>query len=83
MIAIMGGIDALIFTAGIGENDTELRADVIKGLSYAGFSLDEVANNSKISKISSENGAVALVMPTNEEVMIARETAALISNEQK
>jgi acetate kinase len=83
MIAIMGGIDALIFTAGIGENDTELRADVIKGLSYAGFSLDEMANNSKISKISSENGAVALVMPTNEEVMIARETAALISNEQK
>jgi acetate kinase len=83
MIAVMGGIDALVFTAGIGENDSELRADVIKGLSFAGFSLDEAANNAKIGKISHEVGPVALVMPTNEEVMIARETAALISNDYK
>jgi len=83
MIAIMGGIDALIFTAGIGENDSELRAEIIKGLSFAGFSLDAAANHAKARKISGEIGPVALVVPTNEEVMIARETATLISNEHK
>ena len=83
MIAIMGGIDAFIFTAGIGENDSELRAEIIKGLSFAGFSLDAAANHVKARKISGEIRPVALVVPTNEEVMIARETSALISNEHK
>jgi len=83
MIAVMGGIDALVFTAGIGENDPELRADVIKGLEFAGFSLDETANNAKNRKISTAMGPVALVVPTNEEVMIARETAVLIDRDHK
>ena len=83
MIAVMGGIDALVFTAGIGENDPELRADVIKGLEFAGFSLDETANKAKNRKISTAMGPVALVVPTNEEVMIARETAVLIDRDHK
>jgi len=79
----MGGIDALVFTAGIGENDPELRADVIKGLEFAGFSLDQTANKAKNRKISTAMGPVALVVPTNEEVMIARETAVLIDRDHK
>ena len=80
MIAVLGGIDALIFTAGIGENDSELRANIMKGLKFLGFVLDENANKTKARKISAEEGRIALVMPTNEEIMIARETADIIRN---
>ncbi len=80
MIAVLGGIDALIFTAGIGENDSELRANIMKGLKFLGFVLDENANKTKARKISAEEGPIALVMPTNEEIMIARETADIIRN---
>ena len=83
MIAVLGGIDALVFTAGIGENDTQLRADLIRGLSFMGFALDEAANAGKKRMISGEVGPVALVIPTNEEVMIARETAMLIDCKHK
>ena len=83
MIAVLGGIDALVFTAGIGENDRQLRADLIRGLSFMGFALDEAANAGKKRKISGEVGPVALVIPTNEEVMIARETAMLIDCKHK
>ena len=80
MIAVLGGIDALIFTAGIGENYSELRANIMKGLKFLGFVLDENANKTKARKISAEEGRIALVMPTNEEIMIARETADIIRN---
>jgi acetate kinase len=80
MIAALGGIDALVFTAGIGEHDAQLRADVIKGLSFAGFSLDAEANTRQTRQISGGSGPTALVIPTNEELMIARETAALLSS---
>ena len=83
MIAVLGGIDALVFTAGIGENDRQLRADLIRGLSFMGFALDEAANAGKKRMISGEVGPVALVIPTNEEVMIARETAMLIDCKHK
>ena len=80
MIAALGGIDALVFTAGIGEHDAQLRADVIKGLSFAGFSLDAEANTRQTRQISGGSGPAALVIPTNEELMIARETAALLTS---
>ena len=81
MIAALGGIDALVFTAGIGEHDAQLRADVIKGLRFAGFLLDAEANARETRQIiSSGSGPAALVIPTNEELMIARETAALLTS---
>jgi len=79
MIAVLGGIDGLVFTAGIGEHDAQLRSDVVNGLSFAGFSLDQTANAGHLSKISSKDGPTALVIPTNEELMIARETVALLN----
>ena len=81
MIAALGGIDALVFTAGIGEHDAQLRADVIKVLRFAGFLLDAEANARETRQIiSSGSGPAALVIPTNEELMIARETAALLTS---
>jgi acetate kinase len=79
MIAALGGIDGLVFTAGIGEHDAQLRSDVVNGLSFAGFSLDQAANEGHFSKISGKDGPTALVIPTNEELMIARETAATLN----
>ena len=52
----------------------------MKGLKFLGFVLDENANKTKARKISAEEGRIALVMPTNEEIMIARETADIIRN---
>lgn len=78
LASALGGVDALIFTAGIGENDAELRADVANGLSYLGFALDGDANSKRGEKISKADKPVALVLPTNEEMMIARQTAVLL-----
>lgn len=78
LASALGGVDALIFTAGIGENDAELCADVINGLSYLGFALDADANRKRDEKISKSDKPIALVLPTNEEMMIARQTAALL-----
>lgn len=83
MIAALGGIDAFIFTAGIGEHDAELRADIINGLKFAGFSLDSIGNKSKARQISGTTGPKALIIPTNEELMIARETASLLTDNLK
>lgn len=78
LASALGGVDALVFTAGIGENDAELRADVVNGLSFLGFTLDADANSKRGEKISKTDKPVALVLPTNEEMMIARQTAALL-----
>jgi acetate kinase len=79
LIAALGGIDALVFTAGIGENDPVLRADVINSLGFTGLQLDPEANRHNAHTISQKDGPIALVVPTNEEIMIAREAAAIIS----
>ncbi len=77
----MGGLDAIVFTAGIGENDTEMRETVMKRLeSTLGIICDETANNTRGKEImvSSANSKVqAWLIPTNEEVMIARDTFRL------
>ena len=78
LASALGGVDALVLTAGLGENDAELRADVVNGLSYLGFTLDADANQNRAYKISTRDAPLALIVPTNEEVMIARQTAALI-----
>ncbi len=79
--AAMGGIDAVVFTAGIGENSPLIRAMVCEGLEFLGIRLDETNNNETIGKeqtISSPGSKVkVLVIPTNEERMIALDTIAL------
>jgi acetate kinase len=78
LIAALGGIDGLVFTAGIGENDAATRAEVIAGLSWAGFTLDEAANRTGGPRISTGSGPEAWVIPTNEELVIARQTQGVL-----
>ena len=73
LIAALGGIDGLIFTAGIGENDAATRAEVIGGLAWVGLRLDAAANLSGGPLISTGAGPKAWVVPTNEELVIARQ----------
>ena len=82
--AIMNGLDAVVFTAGIGENSTMLRERVCVDMEYLGIELDKEANNkafrlSDSAKISKDSSKVAVyVIPTNEELVIARDTAAIV-----
>jgi acetate kinase len=79
-VAALGGVDAIVFTAGVGENDLAMRQKIVSGLGWLGVSLDTHANQTKQTRISSTNSAVAvLVIPTNEELAIALETAKSLS----
>ncbi|PVE20757.1 acetate kinase [Microvirga sp. KLBC 81] len=78
LVAALGGIDGLVFTAGIGENDVATRAEVIAGLAWAGLTLDEAANRTGGPRISSRSGPTAWVIPTNEELVIARQTRSVL-----
>lgn len=78
--AAMGGVDAVIFTAGVGENDKAIRAMVCAGLDFMGLKLDGAANDvrGKETVISAADSKVkVLLIPTNEELMIAIDTAEL------
>ena len=79
-IAALGGVDAIVFTAGIGENSPIIRKLVLERLSYLGIKVDDVANNRRgsIEEISTKDSKVkAFVIPTDEELMIAKDTVAL------
>ncbi len=81
--AVMGGLDCIVFTAGIGENTPIVRKGVCEGLEFLGVQFDDEANAKKndgsIREISSKNSKVkVLIIPTNEELVIARETAQLL-----
>ena len=79
--AIMGGVDVIVFTAGVGENGPETREACLKGLEFLGVEIDTERNavRGKVREISKENCKVkAFVIPTNEELMIARDTVKLI-----
>ena len=79
--AAMGGVDAIVFTAGIGENDKTLRKEVTSGLEFLGVAIDDEKNSVRGQEIdiSAEGAKVkTLVIPTNEELMIAIETKALV-----
>jgi len=79
LAAVLGGIDGLIFTAGIGENSPEIRRRICRASSWLGVELDEVANARKGPRISTPRSKVSSwVIPTNEEQMIARHTGALL-----
>jgi acetate kinase len=78
MAAVLGGLDALVFTAGIGERSPAIRARACAGLAWLGLALDADANASSERVVSAPGSAVAaLVLPTDEERVIARETIAL------
>ena len=75
--AAMNGVDAIVFTAGVGENATWVREEVLEGVSFLGVEIDKEKNNvrGKLTEISTPNSKVkAFVIPTDEEVMIARDT---------
>ena len=78
--AAMGGVDAIIFTAGVGENSADQRMAIASGLEFMGVKMDAEANNTrgKETVISAADSQVkVLLIPTNEELMIALDTAAL------
>lgn len=84
--AALGGVDAVVYTAGIGENDPPLRADCVEGLGYMGLKIDAAKNDAPKRKdvpgweIGADGaGAYIFVIPTDEELMIARDTVALVN----
>ena len=79
LTAVLGGIDGLVFTAGIGENSPEVRRRICAASTWLGIELDETANANGGPKISSAASKVSVwVIPTNEELMIARHAGALL-----
>ncbi|WP_419784926.1 acetate/propionate family kinase [Pseudodesulfovibrio sp.] len=82
-MAALGRVDGIVFTAGIGENDDIVRAETIKGLEPYGMKINAEANairSKEPRKISTDDSAVSIwVIPTNEELAIARETLALVA----
>ncbi len=78
--AAMGGLDALVFTGGIGENSKEVREEVCKDMEFLGIELDELKNQNNDEIISKEHSKVSVMrIPTNEELVIALDTAKIVS----
>lgn len=79
LVAVLEGVDGLVFTAGIGENSPEIRKRICQACSWLGIELDSEANRKNHARISSSESKVSVwVIPTNEEFMIARHTGALL-----
>jgi acetate kinase len=79
MAAVLGGVDGLVFTAGIGENSPEIRRRICESSSWLGVEIDREGNHRRGPKISTAASRVSVwVIPTNEELMIARHTGALL-----
>jgi acetate kinase len=76
--AVLVGLDAMVFTAGIGENAASVPDAIVRQMGWLGVKLDEAANARNGPRISTEGSAVSVwVIPTNEELMIARHTLAI------
>jgi acetate kinase len=79
LAAVLQGLDALVFTAGIGENSAEVRQRVCEASAWLGIELDDAANHERATRISKQGSKVSVwVVPTNEELMIARHTGDLL-----
>ena len=79
LTAALGGIDGLVFTAGIGENSPEIRKRICEASAWLGIELDDELNSRRIGRISGTESKVSVwVIPTNEELMIAKHTGALL-----
>jgi len=79
--AAMGGVDAIVFTAGLGENSASMRQSICEGLEFLGVAIDPVKNDvrGKDVDVSADDAKVrVLLIPTNEELMIARDTVELV-----
>ncbi len=77
----MGGLDAIVFTAGVGENSGDVRRGVLEGTEFLGIKIDPEKNKLRGQKVeisTPDSKVKVLIIPTNEELMIARETAALV-----
>jgi acetate kinase len=81
LTAVLGGLDALVFTAGIGENSPVIRQRVCEACAWLGIKLDQAANSAGNSCISTKTSAASVwTIPTNEELMIARHTGRLLAS---
>jgi acetate kinase len=79
LAAALGGLDAIVFTAGIGEHSVSVRSAVCRAAAWLGVTLDEAANRAGARRISTgESRVSAWVVPTDEELMIARHTSRLL-----
>jgi acetate kinase len=79
LAAVLGGLDGLVFTAGVGENSAEIRKRICKASAWLGIEIDAGANAGKGPRISVPHSKVSVwVIPTNEELMIARHTGSLL-----
>ena len=79
LAAALGGLDAIVFTGGIGENSAEIRERVCRDAAWLGVQLDEAANQAGGPRISTAaSKTAAWVLPTNEELMIARHTRRVL-----
>ncbi|MBQ4617399.1 MAG: acetate kinase [Clostridia bacterium] len=80
-VTALGGLDAIVFTAGVGENQCQLRKEILDSLSYLGMTVNEEANNTRRTEIEisgPDSKVKAYVIPTNEELVIARDTKAIV-----
>ena len=80
-LVTLGGADAIVFTAGIGENGKEIRELILNRLAFLGIDVDRDANNSRGKEVlisTADSKIKAFVIPTNEEIMIARDTMAFL-----
>jgi acetate kinase len=83
LAAALGGLDAFVFTAGIGENSVSIRAHIAERLAWLGVALDPAENGTHAGKISRSDSRIPVyVVPTDEELMIAQHTLALLSKRQ-
>ncbi|HON01374.1 MAG TPA: acetate/propionate family kinase [Acidobacteriota bacterium] len=78
-LVLLGGLDAVVFTGGMGEHDFELREEVLRSLEFLGLRLDETANRSDCWRITEVDSPIqGLVIPSDEELVVARETVRLL-----
>jgi acetate kinase len=84
MVAAMGGLDAVIFSGGIGENDHEVRAGILQGLRFLGVDVDKSANRQNAGKLHKASSRVAIwTVPADEERQIALEAQAVMAGEHR
>lgn len=82
-VTALGGLDAIVFTAGVGENQCRLRQEILESLSYLGVTINEEANATRRTEIEisgPDSTVKAYVIPTNEELVIARDTKAIVES---
>ena len=82
-MAVLGGADAVVFTGGIGENSVRIRSEVCRHMDWCGLSIDEEATAAAVgeAEITAPGSRTATwVVPTNEELIVARQAAELVSD---